>query len=142
MSSRMVLRVYLTKRGDHRNVTSQRMSCRFTRRGLHMMWQTVEAFFGERITEVAAIDIASHEGYFSYHWRSAARAFFGLEVNREASPEPSRFQAIFGLSNVQFVQANLNDLEMAAIEPADLVGFWHCLSFGKPDWCSPENCGT
>lgn len=92
---------------------------------LHMMWQTIEPFFGARIIEATAIDVAAHEGYFSYHLARRCAQVRGLEVNPASVAAAKLIQAVFGLSNLQFIQVDLNELEPATMEPADLV-----LAFG------------
>jgi hypothetical protein len=88
---------------------------------LHMMCQAIEPFFGEQIGEATAIDVASHEGYFSYHLAHRCAKVRGLEVNPANVAAAELIRAVFDLANLQFIQIDINELDAAATEPADLV---------------------
>ncbi len=92
---------------------------------LRMMWQVVEPFFGDRLAGVTALDIASHEGYFAYHLARRCRSVLGLEVNPASIAAAKQIRDLYGLSNLEFMQVDLNDFTHSMIQPADLV-----LAFG------------
>jgi tRNA (mo5U34)-methyltransferase len=92
---------------------------------LRMMWQAVEAAFGEDIAEITAIDTASHEGFFSMHLAQRCASVRGLEVNPTHVAAAALMQRVYGLSNLKFSETDLSLLDVSTIMPADLV-----LAFG------------
>jgi tRNA (mo5U34)-methyltransferase len=70
---------------------------------------------------LTAIDIASHQGWFSIELARRCRSVLGLE-NQARHVESARLVAeCLGVSNVHFVQENVETLPPGRHEPADIV---------------------
>jgi tRNA (mo5U34)-methyltransferase len=98
---------------------------RFHTTRLRMMWQAAENFFGKRLAEATAIDAASHEGYFSVHLAQRCASVRGIEINPASLAAANLIRAALGLSNLEFIQADLEELDVSTFATADLV-----LAFG------------
>jgi tRNA (mo5U34)-methyltransferase len=92
---------------------------------LQMMWGVVDPFFGEGLARATAIDAASHEGYFSLHLAQRCAAVRGIEVHPQNFASANLIRDIYGLSNLEFINADLESMNPSTVEPADLV-----LAFG------------
>ncbi|HEY1204344.1 MAG: methyltransferase domain-containing protein [Bryobacteraceae bacterium] len=80
---------------------------------LGMVMGAVKAHFGGRLAEIRAIDVGCHEGYYSVALaREGVQSVLGVDV-REANLAKARFVgAALGLANVEWRQANCEDLRV------------------------------
>jgi len=77
--------------------------------------------FGDRLSQIDCIDLASHEGFFSFELARRTRSVRGVDV-RSDSVEAARKMAILqGVTNTDFVTRNVYDLSVASFPPADFV---------------------
>ena len=77
--------------------------------------------FGDELSAAEAIDLASHEGWFSLELASRMRAVRGYDVNLESVEAARRMAALQGVANVAFTHCDIRDLERERVEPADAV---------------------
>ena len=90
-----------------------------------MLWEVVNSFFGPQLATVSAIDTASHEGFFSVQLARRCASVRGIEVNADSVAAANLIRDAYGLSNLEFIHADLDELDVSTLEPADLV-----LAFG------------
>jgi ubiquinone/menaquinone biosynthesis C-methylase UbiE len=91
---------------------------------LDMVLGAVREHFGARLGQVRAIDIGCHEGFYSVALaREGVRGVLGVDV-REASLAKARFVGeTLGLANVEWRQANCEDLRVGETGEFDLCLF-------------------
>jgi SAM-dependent methyltransferase len=80
---------------------------------LKMAMGAVKGHFGGRLAEIRAIDVGCHEGFYSIALaRAGAKSVLGVDV-REANLAKARFVGeALGLTNVEWRQANCEDLRV------------------------------
>lgn len=88
---------------------------------LTMMWAVLEPLFGPRLHRASCIDFASHEGFFSIHLAQRCEFVRGFERNKESLDASRRIAAALGVANLAFLEADVNNLDPSAHEPADIV---------------------
>jgi ubiquinone/menaquinone biosynthesis C-methylase UbiE len=89
-----------------------------------MVERAVEAHFGERLPQIACLDIGCHEGFYSIAMaRMGVGRVVGVDV-RESNLRRGRFVAeALGLGRVSFRQSNCERLEAAELGSFELTLF-------------------
>jgi tRNA (mo5U34)-methyltransferase len=89
---------------------------------LAMMMSVLESKLGlENLKKADVIDFASHEGYFASHLSRRCRKVTGYEVNPDSLAAANMIREVYDLKNLNFVRADVSDLDTSKIEPADIV---------------------
>ena len=70
---------------------------------------------------LAAIDLASHQGYFSLELARRCASVRGLEYQARHVESARLISAAMGISNVEFMQENLETMPAGKHAPADIV---------------------
>ena len=86
-----------------------------------MLMQVLETRFPEALSDVSALDIACHQGFFSIALAEKLGEVTGLDVNAASLDQASRITAYLGRSNVRYVQADIQECDLNTIPPADVV---------------------
>ena len=77
----------------------------------------LEAYAGQ----LTAIDVASHQGWFSVQLAPHCRSVLGLEYQRRHVESAQLIARCLGVNNVSFVQENVESMPTGRYEPADIV---------------------
>jgi tRNA (mo5U34)-methyltransferase len=89
---------------------------------LAMMMSVLEEKLGSKdLKNADVIEFASHEGYFASHLSRRCRKVTGYEVNAESVAAANMIRKVYDLKNLEFIQADVNELDTSKIEPADIV---------------------
>jgi len=88
---------------------------------LAMTWPVLEAVVGPHLDRATCIDFASHEGFFSIHLAQRCKFVRGFEHNAESLEASRRIAAALRVSNLEFIETDVNDLDPGDHEPADIV---------------------
>jgi tRNA (mo5U34)-methyltransferase len=86
-----------------------------------MTWAVVEPLFGSNLKRASCIDLASHEGFFSIHRAQRCEFVRGFECNNESLDAARRIAVALRVSDLEFIDADVNSLDPNAHEPADIV---------------------
>jgi hypothetical protein len=71
--------------------------------------------------QLTAIDVASHQGWFSMELAHHCHSVLGLEYQTRHVRSASLMAQCLGISNVRFVQENVETMPAGRYEPADIV---------------------
>ena len=88
---------------------------------LEMMMAALSPLFEGRERELTAIDFSSHQGFFSVHLAPHCRHVLGLEYRQEHVDSANLIKTLYELSNVEFLQENLETMPAGKYPPADIV---------------------
>jgi ubiquinone/menaquinone biosynthesis C-methylase UbiE len=87
----------------------------------YVMVRVFSDIFGDRLASVDAIDLASHEGWFSLELAKRMRHVRGFDVNPESLDAAQRMARLQGIENVSYMLGDIRHLDEQPIEPADAV---------------------
>lgn len=80
---------------------------------LDMVTRAVEAHFGQRLPEIRCIDVGCHEGFYAVAMaRKGVRHVLGVDVREESLAKARFVTEALGLRNVEWRQANCEDLRV------------------------------
>lgn len=77
--------------------------------------------FGADLASSEAIDLASHEGWFSLELASRMRSVRGYDVNPASVDAAVRMAALQKVENVSYTLCDIRSLESPGVAPADAV---------------------
>ena len=86
-----------------------------------MMLSALEPLFTTHGRALTAIDIASHQGYFSVQLAKHCRQVLGLEYQARHVAAANLIKEACGLDHVSFVEENVETMPAGRYEPADIV---------------------
>ena len=85
------------------------------------MVAVLERRFGDQLPQIDCIDIASHEGFFSFELARRTRSVRGIDVRPDSVEAATRMARLQGLPNASFVQGDILDVRPSEFGPADFV---------------------
>jgi tRNA (mo5U34)-methyltransferase len=88
---------------------------------LEMMFRALEPLVGDRSANTSCIDLACHQGFFAYHLARRYGRVLGIDYQAQHIADANLIKAVFGLKHLHFMQANIDELDVRSIEPADFV---------------------
>ena len=105
-----------------------------------MMLVELAPLFAAHPGALTALDIASHQGYFSIELAKHCRSVRGLEIQGRHVESARLIAEALGVDNVSFVQDNIDTASTGRYEPADIVinfGLMYNLEnpIGALRWC-------
>lgn len=77
--------------------------------------------FGSRLSRIDAIDLASHEGWFSLDLAKRVRAVRGFDVNPESVAAARNMSELLRIENVSFEISDVRDIQTDEVQPASFV---------------------
>jgi tRNA (mo5U34)-methyltransferase len=86
-----------------------------------MMLSVLAERFGDRLSQIDCIDLASHEGFFSFELARRTQSVRGVDVRGDSVEAARKMAVLQGLTNTEFVTRDVNDLSVASFAPADFV---------------------
>ena len=86
-----------------------------------MMLAELAPLFAEHPMRLTAIDVASHQGYFSFELAKHCKSVRGLEFQARHVDSARLMAETLGVDNVTFVQENIETVPPERYEPADIV---------------------
>ncbi|MGH6681619.1 MAG: class I SAM-dependent methyltransferase [Bradyrhizobium sp.] len=86
-----------------------------------MMLAAIAPLLAAKGGELTAIDVASHQGWFSIELARHCRSVLGLEYQARHVGSARLMAKCLGVPNVEFRQANIETIAPNVIEPADIV---------------------
>jgi hypothetical protein len=86
-----------------------------------MMRAVLAPVFAEHPGALTAIDVASHQGWFSVELARHCRSVLGLEYQARHVESARLIAECLGLPNLRFVQENVESMPPGRYEPADIV---------------------
>ena len=86
-----------------------------------MMLEVLDGRFGARLRDIECIDLASHEGFFSFELARRTRSVRGVDVRADSVDAARRMAILQDLSNVAFTVADVRSLDDRRFAPADFV---------------------
>lgn len=87
-----------------------------------MMWECIHQHLGEDLGSLTAIDLGSHEGWFSYHM--AIRGFrrvTGVDARADHVHRSELIRKAYQLTNLEFLNLDIHSPDVRQLPPADLV---------------------
>jgi tRNA (mo5U34)-methyltransferase len=87
---------------------------------LEMMTAALLPWF-ERSRDLTAIDLASHQGFFSINLARQCRHVLGLEYQQRHVDAANMIKTVYQVRNVEFVQEDLETMAPGRYQPADIV---------------------
>jgi ubiquinone/menaquinone biosynthesis C-methylase UbiE len=93
----------------------------FHRTRRDVMLRVFSDVFGDRLASADAIDLASHEGWFSLALAEKMRSVRGYDVNAQSVEAAIRMAALQNVTNVSYTECDIRRLDDEAVEPADAV---------------------
>ena len=89
---------------------------------LGILWAQVDQHLGPDRSLLSAIDLGSHQGWFSYHLAAGGfRRVVGVDARPEHVAQAEMIRDIYGLANLDFIRAEVKSPAVEQLEPADLV---------------------
>lgn len=91
---------------------------------LEMLWRAIDGYVEQRggWGEMSAIDIASHQGYYSTHLaRRGARSVLGIDARAEHVADAELIRQAYGLGNLRFEQHDIYDVDPGQLGTFDVV---------------------
>ncbi len=89
---------------------------------LDMMRRGLEPVLREAGTTLTGLDLASHQGWFSFHLAEmGVGPITGLEPRQEHIDDATLMARAKGLEPMRFVRSTIQDIASTDIEPADVV---------------------
>ena len=89
---------------------------------LRMLWAQIGQHLGPDRASLSAIDLGSHQGWFSYHLaRGGFCRVVGVDARSEHVAQAEMIRDIYGLANLDFIHAEVTAPAVAQLEPAELV---------------------
>jgi tRNA (mo5U34)-methyltransferase len=86
-----------------------------------MMLRALSERFGDRLSTTDCLDLASHEGFFSFELARRTRSVRGVDVRADSVEAARRMAILQGLTNVEFLHADVRDLTVERVGAADVV---------------------
>jgi len=86
-----------------------------------MMLAELEPLFDAHPNQLTAIDVASHQGYFSLELARRCKSVRGLEYQKRHVESAALIASTLGVGNVSFTQENIETAAPNSVEPADIV---------------------
>jgi tRNA (mo5U34)-methyltransferase len=86
-----------------------------------MMMTALQPYLHGGSGKPTAIDLASHQGFFSLKLAPHCRNVRGLEYQQRHVDSANLMKDVLGFQNVEFVQENLETMAPGKYEPADIV---------------------
>jgi tRNA (mo5U34)-methyltransferase len=86
-----------------------------------MLLHVLSERFGARLPEIDCIDLASHEGFFSFELARRTRSVRGVDVREDSVAAARNMAVLQGLENVEFFAADVRNLTKQSFAPADVV---------------------
>jgi tRNA (mo5U34)-methyltransferase len=89
---------------------------------LRILWAQVDQHLGPDRSSLSAIDLGSHQGWFSYHLAAGSfRRVVGVDARPEHVAQAEMIRDLYGLVNLDFMYAEVTSPAVAQLEPAELV---------------------
>lgn len=91
---------------------------------LEMLWRALDTYVDRRggWPEMSAIDIASHQGYYSTHLaRRGARSVLGIDARAEHVADAELIRRAYGLENLRFAQHDIYEVDASQLGKFDVV---------------------
>lgn len=85
------------------------------------MLHVLDLRFPERVREIDAIDLASHEGWFSLELAKRVRRVRGYDINPASVEAAQRVCALFPVANLEFAIADVRAMQAPGTPPAEFV---------------------
>lgn len=86
-----------------------------------MMLAALEPDFAAHPGALTAIDVASHQGWFSLELAKRCRSVRGIEYQQRHVDSARMMAECLGVKNAEFVQGNIETCPPNSYEPADIV---------------------
>ncbi|KYK44709.1 hypothetical protein A1D31_36155 [Bradyrhizobium liaoningense] len=86
-----------------------------------MMLAELEPLFTKYLTSLSAIDVASHQGWFSLELAKHCKSVLGIEYQARHVESAKLMAECLGADHVKFVQDNVETMPARKFEPADIV---------------------
>ena len=86
-----------------------------------MMLAELAPLFAEHPKDLTAIDVASHQGYFSLELARHCREVRGLEYQKRHVESARLIARTLGVDNITFIEENIETVPPGRYEPADIV---------------------
>ena len=86
-----------------------------------MMLAELAPLLAQAPNALTAIDVASHQGWFSFALAKLCRQVRGIEYQARHVASSRLMAQCLGVENVSFVEANVETMPTGAHEPADIV---------------------
>jgi tRNA (mo5U34)-methyltransferase len=91
---------------------------------LEMVRRAVEGHFGSRLPQISVIDAGCHEGFYSVAMaRKGVRSVLGVDVREESLAKGRFVSEVLGLGNIEWRQANCENLRAEETGEFDLCLF-------------------
>jgi hypothetical protein len=89
---------------------------------LRVLWVQIDQHLGSDRNSLSAIDLGSHQGWFSYHLAAGGfRRVVGVDVRPEHVAQAEMIRDVYGLANLDFMHADVTSPVIGHLEPAELV---------------------
>src|SRR5262245_3993414 len=86
-----------------------------------MMLAALAPLFGQHGKDLSAIDISSHQGFFSIKLAPFCRQVTGLEYQQRHVDAANLIKDVYGLGHVRFIQENVETMPAGRHAPAEIV---------------------
>ena len=88
---------------------------------LEMMSAALSPYFEQHGAGMTAIDLASHQGFFSMHLARHCSHVLGLEYKQRHVDSANLIKAVYQIANMDFRQENVETMAPGSYEPVDIV---------------------
>ncbi len=88
---------------------------------LNMMFSALDQVVGTRWPDTTCIDLGCHQGYFSFHLARRCEHVLGVDYQQEHIDDCNLIKSVYGLTNAEFVRAEIADWDVTGVAPADVV---------------------
>ena len=86
-----------------------------------MMLAELQPLFENNLDGLTAIDVASHQGYFSIELARHCKDVLGLEYQERHVKSARLIAETLGVTNARFIEDNIETMPSRKYEPADIV---------------------
>jgi 2-polyprenyl-3-methyl-5-hydroxy-6-metoxy-1,4-benzoquinol methylase len=86
-----------------------------------MMLAELQPLFENNLDDLTAIDVASHQGYFSIELARHCKDVLGLEYQERHVKSARLIAETLGVTNARFIEDNIETMPSRKYEPADIV---------------------
>ena len=87
----------------------------------NVLLDVIQAHFGDQACNLKALDIGSHEGYFTVELAKRFKSVQGVEKNAESLSSSKMIFDAFGIDNMDLICDDLLSVEKSRLKIADLV---------------------
>jgi hypothetical protein len=86
-----------------------------------MMCEVIKARFGDRLGDIECLDLACHEGWFSFELGRLTRSVRGIDSSSYNIAGAQLIKRAQDHDNVTFIETDMLELEPSSTKPADFV---------------------